>query len=387
MTALALLHDRRPSVQQALDLLRRHPRESAGAGLLAIAACLSVAAVANESGATPVRPDGSERAAPTVQEKAQEMTPFAVRQVAPDEALKLNAAVPLASGPNPPATSFVLKTDTKTYARALECLTQAIYYEAARESEEGQRGVAQVVLNRMRHPAYPASVCGVVYQGAERPTGCQFSFTCDGSLARAPMKSYWDRARLIADQALRGYVQASVGNATHYHANYVVPYWAPTLVKNAVIGAHIFYRWSGGWGQPAAFVQRWSKRESDPKALRSAALAAEARYAALEATKAITAEDTPALAEAKQELPPELARLVEAEIGPGGESRVGLKISQPRREDAKQPDPLSSSASTSLQWGLTGSNASSSDQAPLGTKAEPAAAASAGAGATGAAAQ
>ena len=220
-------------------------RSAVGGGLLLMAAAASIAAVTDPSRSAEPQETAAD-AAPSV----QAMTPFAVRQVAPGEALKLNAALPLAGGPNPAAAPFVLKTDSKTYNRALECLTQAVYYEAAREPEEGMRGVAQVVLNRVRHPAYPASVCGVVYQGAERQTGCQFSFTCDGSLAAAPMRVYWDRARRVADEALKGYVAADVGNATHYHANYVMPYWAPTLTKSAVIGAHIFYRWPGGWGQP-----------------------------------------------------------------------------------------------------------------------------------------
>ncbi|MFN5901342.1 MAG: cell wall hydrolase, partial [Novosphingobium sp.] len=70
-------------------------------------------------------------------------------------------------------------------SRALQCLAAAVYYEARSESDVGQRAVAQVVLNRVAHPSYPNTVCGVVYQGSERTTGCQFSFTCDGSLAKA----------------------------------------------------------------------------------------------------------------------------------------------------------------------------------------------------------
>lgn len=387
MTSLALKQARPATARQALELLRANPREAAGGGLLLLAALASIAAAANPSGAIPVdERAASAKAAPTV----QDMTPFAVRQLAPEEALRLNAAVPLASGPNPAAAPFVLKTDSKTYARALECLTQAVYYEAAREPDEGQRGVAQVVLNRVRHPAYPASICGVVYQGAERPTGCQFSFTCDGALANAPMRVYWDRARRVADEALKGYVATSVGNATHYHANYVMPYWAPTLTKNAVLGAHIFYRWSGGWGQPAAFTQKWAKREADPKGLRLAALAAEARYAALKPSEA----ETPALvAQARQELPPELAKLVEAEIGPQGQSRVSLRINAPRHDEATRVAAqtaernLIGSASTDLKWGLTGTTADAADQAPLGKKSpEPAAAAAAGGASAGAAA-
>jgi hypothetical protein len=121
-----------------------------------------------------------------------------------------------------------------------------------------------VVLNRVRHPSYPNSVCGVVYQGSERTTGCQFTFTCDGSLLRTPSVSGWARARRVAAEALSGRVFEPVGHATHYHANYVLPYWASSLVKSAVIGTHIFYRWNGGWGQPAAFRQAYAGVEPLP---------------------------------------------------------------------------------------------------------------------------
>jgi spore germination cell wall hydrolase CwlJ-like protein len=372
MISSALSSARLLEARQAVALLRTHPRRSAGAGLLVLGAAAGLAMVARPSGAVPMTPQDGAASAPAA---VQELTPFAVRQVGRDEAQRLNAALPLASGPNPAAAPFVLKADSKTYARALECLTQAIYYEAARESEDGQRAVAQVVLNRMRHPAYPASVCAVVYQGAERPTGCQFSFTCDGSLGRAPMRSYWDRARLIAHQALQGYVHAPVGNATHYHANYVMPYWAPTLVKNAVIGLHIFYRWPGSWGQPSAFAQKWSRKEADPWLLRSAALAAEARHAAA-AAGTPQAEGEEVIVQAKQELPPELARLVEAEIGPKGETRVALTIKQPRRDDPgardnfRQLDRALGDSSTSLKWGLTGRADGTEEQAPLGRKTQ-----------------
>src|SRR3546814_10013540 len=85
---------------------------------------------------------------------------------------------------------------------AERCLTQAIYYEAATESDSGKAAVAQVILNRLRHPAFPRTVCGVVYQGSSRP-GCQFSFTCDGSIRRAPVPALWRRAAEIARAALR----------------------------------------------------------------------------------------------------------------------------------------------------------------------------------------
>lgn len=137
--------------------------------------------------------------------------------------------------------------------RALQCLTAAIYYEAASEPDAGQRAVAQVVLNRVAHPAYPNTVCGVVYQGSERSTGCQFSFTCDGSLARRPSQLFWYRAENVARQALAGYVYSPVGLATHYHTVQVSPYWAPSLRYLGTIGAHRFYSFNGSAGRPGAF--------------------------------------------------------------------------------------------------------------------------------------
>ncbi len=137
-------------------------------------------------------------------------------------------------------------------SRALMCLTAAIYYEAATEPDGGQRAVAQVVLNRVAHPAYPSTVCGVVYQGSERPS-CQFSFACDGSMARRPMAVFWERARRVAADALAGNVYAPVGLATHYHTSAIHPYWADSLTFLGTIGAHRFYRWSGAAGRPAAF--------------------------------------------------------------------------------------------------------------------------------------
>jgi spore germination cell wall hydrolase CwlJ-like protein len=192
-----------------------------------------------------------------LREAAAETSATQLRPVAPQDALTINAAIPTSNLANPAARPFRMTGTPADRLRSLECLTAAIYYEAARETTDGQRAVAQVVLNRVRHPAYPASVCGVVFEGARRYTGCQFSFTCDGSLRRGPMASYWERARSVAEAALSGYVYAPVGWATHYHANYVVPYWASSLIKAATIGNHIFYRWRGGWGRPPAFLNRY----------------------------------------------------------------------------------------------------------------------------------
>lgn len=137
--------------------------------------------------------------------------------------------------------------------RALSCLTAAVYYEAASEPDDGQRAVAQVVLNRMAHPAYPKTVCGVVFQGSERATGCQFTFTCDGALMRKTSRYFWARAETVARAALGGYVYAPVGLATHYHTFAVHPYWADSLNFIGQIGAHRFYRMHGPAGDSGAF--------------------------------------------------------------------------------------------------------------------------------------
>ncbi|HEX9965307.1 MAG TPA: cell wall hydrolase [Allosphingosinicella sp.] len=180
--------------------------------------------------------------------------PLQFREIAPQDAVTINAAVPVSTLPNPAARPFGIAFATPAdRLRALECLTAAVYYEAAVESTAGQQAVAQVVLNRVRHPAYPRTVCGVVFQGQERSTGCQFTFTCDGALRRTPSAAGWARARRVAEEALAGKVFAPVGWATHYHTNWVVPYWSSSLTKLANIGTHIFYRWEGGWGRPAAF--------------------------------------------------------------------------------------------------------------------------------------
>lgn len=153
----------------------------------------------------------------------------------------------------PAALSMRIDNSGVDRTRALQCLTAAIYYEAASESDSGQRAVAQVVLNRVAHPSYPNTVCGVVYQGSERTTGCQFSFTCDGSLARRPSPLFWNRAESVARAALAGYVHTPVGLATHYHTFAVHPYWAPSLAFIGQIGAHRFYRFAGRAGTPVAF--------------------------------------------------------------------------------------------------------------------------------------
>lgn len=177
------------------------------------------------------------------------------------EAQQINAATPT-SGLLRPARPFVFNTaSAEDRRRALRCLTQGIYYEAALEPTEGQEAVAQVILNRVRDLNYPNTICGVVFEGADRSTGCQFSFTCMGALAQAPVGWAWMRSQTVAERMLAGHVATRVGTATHYHADYVHPWWATTLNKLTQIGAHIFYRWKGNSGETAAFRQAYSGRE------------------------------------------------------------------------------------------------------------------------------
>ncbi|MEM1132833.1 MAG: cell wall hydrolase [Pseudomonadota bacterium] len=162
------------------------------------------------------------------------------------------------------AKAFALSGTSRDRYRALQCLTTAIYYEAALEPDAGQRAVAQVILNRVRHPSYPASVCGVVYQGSERNTGCQFTFSCDGSMARRPDRYHWTRARRVAGDMLDGAVFAPAGLATHYHTTEVNPYWASSLNFLGTIGAHRFYSWKGRAGFADAFSTIYSGNEPTP---------------------------------------------------------------------------------------------------------------------------
>lgn len=158
-----------------------------------------------------------------------------------DEARAYNARIPFVSGKVPPAAPFHFHGTPAGREQAVQCLATAALYEAG-DDPRGQAAVIQVVLNRVRVPGFPKTVCGVVYQGAALPTGCQFSFTCDGSVARRPERAGWEAARLAARRALGGRVFRPVGTATHYHADWMVPYWIGSLDKIAKVNSHIFYR-------------------------------------------------------------------------------------------------------------------------------------------------
>ncbi|WP_374146378.1 cell wall hydrolase [Sphingomonas sp. 28-63-12] len=182
--------------------------------------------------------------------------PVKLAAIKPDDARAFNATIPFTSAPVPAAKPFRLTEPSLAAARAVDCLATAVLYEAG-DDPTGQRAVAQVVINRVRHPAFPKTICGVVFQGSERRTGCQFTFACDGALLRHSWSdAAWMRARTIAREALGGAVYAKVGYATHYHTDWVVPYWSASLDKVSAVGTHLFFRWSGWWGTPAAFNRR-----------------------------------------------------------------------------------------------------------------------------------
>ena len=143
------------------------------------------------------------------------------------------------------APPFIYALGADDRSRAIDCLASAAWYEAGNDPE-GQRAVIQVVLNRVRHRAFPKSICGVVFEGSERVTGCQFSFTCDGSRRRrTPSASAWSSAQALAAKAMNGSVDQAVGQATHYHADYVTPWWSGYMQPVAKVGLHIFYVWPG----------------------------------------------------------------------------------------------------------------------------------------------
>jgi hypothetical protein len=247
------------------------PRTIVNLSAVLVAALIAAFALTVEGGSA----SGSSRPLNLPTLAPPEPPPLLLRDVSRDDAVAINQRIPFSAEKNFAAKPFKFRGDEQTQARALTCLAMAVYYEAGSEDGEGQKAVAQVVLNRVRHPAFPASICGVVFEGFARSTGCQFSFTCDGSLVRNPDRKGWELARQVADAALHGAVFKPVGLATHYHANYVVPYWATSLSKNAQVGLHIFYRWPEGWGAPSAFRRKYLANELDPTSLRVAAISRE----------------------------------------------------------------------------------------------------------------
>lgn len=199
-------------------------------------------------------------------------------------------------------------------SRELECLTQAVYFEARGETPAGQAAVAQVVLNRVRHAAFPKTVCGVVYQGASRRAGCQFSFACDGSLRRGHEAEAWRRAQRVATRALSGAVAAGVGDATHFHTINVAPNWGPNLVRTAQVGLHVFYKFGRGVASTRyAAATEVQLTSAPPPAGPPIEAGKDLRLAsAVTAEHAPAATDTPADAVAEVSVPKPVATQAEA---------------------------------------------------------------------------
>ncbi len=250
-------------------------------GLPLLVASLSVPIPTPRGGATPVHHLAIRPPSPP-----PAVEPLEVLKIAPVEARAINAAVPFSTAPNPAARPFLFAGNADDRARATDCLAAAQYYEAG-DDASGQEAVAQVIINRMRHPAFPKSICGVVFQGAERATGCQFTFTCDGALTREPTPAGWDRARTLAARMLAGKVDSRVGLATHYHTDWLVPYWSSSLDKITEVHTHLFFRWKGWWGTPPAF--RRAQNGAEPAITQLASLspihaAGSARMASIPST-------------------------------------------------------------------------------------------------------
>ena len=248
------------------DLLRRMSPVHAALLVLLAVAIVAALPVRRDQAAATVTAVGAVAAVPKSVEALLALTADSQSLVTQADAAKLaNAKLPLTVNGLQSANPFDLSQgfDPLVADRAQQCLALAMYYEAAFEGRDGRLAVAQVVLNRVRHPAFPHDVCGVVFQRSASNV-CQFSFACDGAMRRPKQPALWRETLTEAGAALHGKVYAGVGMATHYHANYVFPKWAPRLEKVAVIGQHVFYRWPGGWGHRSAFTARYDGAEPVP---------------------------------------------------------------------------------------------------------------------------
>lgn len=248
-------------------LIGKRLRPALGA-MAGIALCVGAAGVTwmgmpNTSGAAVTRPVMAgllPSANPAPGSLAPVPEPLVFAPMDHERAKLLNAAIPFAGSVGAAARPFVLAGDTGSRERAIDCLASAMWYEAGADPR-GQRAVGQVVLNRVRHSAFPANVCAVVFQGSERKTGCQFTFTCDGAMQRAPSAPAFAHARSEARAMLEGKVDREVGLATHYHTDWVHPTWSAQLDKLARVDTHLFFRWRGKWGAAPAMMQSYTGSE------------------------------------------------------------------------------------------------------------------------------
>jgi spore germination cell wall hydrolase CwlJ-like protein len=197
----------------------------------------------------PLAPPAPEN--PTYDRQVAELNQRLQRRLDRKGAVLLRASL---NGPYNPAAKPFHYPGALEGSRELDCLSQAVYYEARGETPSGQAAVAQVVINRARNPRFPQSICGVVFQRAATGRSCQFSFACDGSTLRTREPGAWRRAQTVAARALGGYVMAEVGSATHFHTTNVSPAWGPKLLRVGQVGMHVFYKFGGRAGSPGAFT-------------------------------------------------------------------------------------------------------------------------------------
>lgn len=215
------------------------------------------------------------------------------------------------------------RAEAEDLLKQKQCLAVAVYYEARSEAYSGQLGVAEVIMNRVNDHRYPNTICDVVFQGATRTTGCQFTFTCDGAMNKTPRGAKWDKAQAIAAHVLMGLNEKKTAGATHYHATYVNPVWNSGLIKTKQIGTHIFYRFPRG--------SEWSVASA-----RQAARLAQRRSG----LKAITPEAGVVPSE------PKVLETIEApaEITASAETEVTVADLNARALQAVQTDPLTDGA-------------------------------------------
>jgi len=165
----------------------------------------------------------------------QDEPPVAVKR------LVVNPPVPVVSALTSKAKTQVVAQRRLRLAEE-NCLARAVYFESRSESDLGQLAVAKVVLNRVKSPDFPKTICGVVYQGSGSRNSCQFSFACDGLPDDVKSPTAWAHAKAIAQRAINNDPAVGMlGTAVNYHADYVKPRWSHAMRRLIRIGHHIFY--------------------------------------------------------------------------------------------------------------------------------------------------
>jgi spore germination cell wall hydrolase CwlJ-like protein len=243
-------------------------------------------------------------------ERATALAPSLRGPLAVDPAALAQLAAPAAPAPAAAVQAATAPVDTR--ARELDCLAQAVYFEARGESPRGQAAVATVIMNRVKNPHFPKTVCGVVYQGAAHHNGCQFSFACDGQVERVVEWSAWEQARRVAARTLSGALLRDVGSATHFHTTAVEPGWGPQMLRVAQVGLHVFYRLNPHAPPPpdlddATDPPQLASRPADPAQQQirlAAAVVAPAAAAPADAAAKPPVVTLPAVAEPKAEPAP-----------------------------------------------------------------------------------